>query len=265
MYYTNSDIRTYAEAERLFGTAKSPSKGKPLRSFARLLKDGDDYIITVKKSNICRIKRDNTLEFIAENSSVRTHTFTLVGNLHSIIPICISRVGTGRYRVEHRSVLQAITNGPKTRWEYMAKDAPEYFNGIKFDLTTGKCLNRREDMLKSVDVEKRKEWLGLLKVWNRGIKVRMKMGVFSGLIDRRNATDHTAKANIVKTIMSDQIYNSITEGNFDTELLYNIVLCSQPNTWYQQSITQDDVQRFIKNTLATNSIYYRQKFGVLPK
>lgn len=262
MYYTNSDIRTYAEAELLFSKAKSPSKGKPLRSFARILKDGDDYIISVRKTNICRIKRDNTLEFIAENNDIRVHTFTLVGNLHSIIPICISRVGTGRYRVEHRSVLQAMQGG--NRWRYMSKQAPEYFSGVTFDLTTGKCLNRREDMLKSADTEKRKEWLRLLKAWNRGVKVRMKLGVVSGLIDRKYKSTDRATVTLVSDLR-DQLYDAIIEGNYDTELLYRIVVCAQPSTWHQQIITQDDVGRFIKNTLSNNSIYYRQRFGVLPK
>ena len=259
MYYANSDIRTYAEAELLFSKAKSPNKGKPVRSFARLLKDGDDYIISVKKIDICKIKRDNTLEFIAESSGIRTNTFTLVGNLHSVIPISIVRVGTGRYRVEHRSALQSPTL--QSRWKYMATEAPEYFKGIKFDLTTGKCINRREDMLKSVNAEKRKEWLKLLKTWNRGIKVRMKMGVFSGLIERKNKSasyTHTG-------ILSRKIYDAIVEGSHDTELLYHIVQCTTPTSWHQKSIDQDDVQRFIKNILSSNSIYFRQEFGVLPK
>ena len=257
MYYSNSDIRTYADADRLFKTARTPSKGKPIRSFARILKNGDDYIVTVKGANICRITPDNTLEFIAEVNTVRCNTFTLVGNLHSAIPIAICRVGTGRYRVEHSSVLIDLSQG---RWTHMRNDAPEYFQGIKFDLTTGQCLNRRVDILKTVDVDKRKEWLRLLTRWNRGIKVRMKMGVFDGLIERRNKDKDS-----VKNVLTDRLYKAIIDGTHDTQLLYNIVLQASPTYWNQTTITPDDVQRYIKNLLSAHSIYFRQQFGVLPK
>ena len=257
MYYSNSDIRTYADADRLFKTARTPSKGKPIRSFARLLKDGNDYIVTVKGANICRISPDNTLEFIAEVNIVRCNTFTLVGNLHSAIPIAISRVGTGRYRVEHSSVLIDLSQG---RWAHMKNDAPEYFKGIKFDLTTGQCLNRRVDMLKSVDTDKRKEWLRLLKAWNRGIKVRMKMGVFTGLIERRNKNISHLMVN-----PSERLYEAILEGSHHTDLLYHIVIHASPSYWGQSDITPDDVQRYIKNLISTHSIHFRQQFGVLPK
>ena len=228
MYYSNSDIRTYADADRLFKTAKTPSKGKPIRSFARILKDGDDYIVTVNGTNICRISPDNTLEFVAEVNTVRRHTYTLVGNLHSAIPIAICRVGTGRYRVEHSGVLIDFSQGrlSQGRWTHMKNDAPEYFQGIKFDLTTGKCLNRRVDMLKSVDVDKRKEWLRLLTRWNRGIKVRVKMGVFSGLVERRRIEGGNAQGG--QTGLTEPLYKAIINGTHDTQLLYNIVLQASP-------------------------------------
>ena len=260
MYYSNSDIRTYADAEKLFKTARTPSKGKPIRTFARILKDGNDYIIAVKGTNICRITPDNTLEFIAEVNAVRNNTFTLVGNLHSAIPIAISRVATGRYRVEHSSTLIALSEG---RWPHMKNGAPEYFRGIKFDLTTGQCLNRREDMLKSVDTDKRKEWLRLLTRWNRGIKVRMKMGVFSGLVERRRIEGGNAQGG--QTGLTGPLYKAIIDGTHDTQLLYNIVLQASPTYWNQTTVTPDDVQRYIKNLQSAHSIYFRQQFGVLPK
>lgn len=256
MYYSKSDIRTYADAEKLFKTARTPSTGKPIRSFARILKDGNDYIIAVKGTNICRITPDNTLEFIAEVNTVRCNTFTLVGNLHSVIPIAIFRVATGRYRVEHSSMLIDLSQG---RWPHMKNDAPEYFQGIKFDLTTGQCLNRREDMLKSVDTNKRKEWLRLLTRWNRGIKVRMKMGVFTGLIERRRIEGGSSYS------LTEPLYNAIIDGTHDTQLLYNIVLQASPTYWNRTTITPDDVQRYIKNLQSAHSIYFRQQFGVLPK
>jgi len=256
MYYSNSDIRTYADAEKLFKTARTPSNGKPIRTFARILKDGNDYIIAVKGTNICRIIPDNTLEFIAEVNTVRCNTFTLVGNLHSVIPIAISRVGTGRYRVEHSSTFIAMS---QNRWVHMKNDAPEYFQGIKFDLTTGQCLNRREDMLKSVDTDKRKEWLRLLTRWNRGIKVRMKMGVFDGLIERRRIEGGSSLG------LTEQLYKAIINGTHDTQLLYNIVLQASPTYWNQTTVTPDDVQRYIKNLQSAHSIHFRQQFGVLPK
>jgi hypothetical protein len=256
MYYSKSDIRTYADAEKLFKTARTPSTGKPIRSFARILKDGNDYIIAVKGTNICRITPDNTLEFIAEVNTVRCNTFTLVGNLHSVIPIAIFRVATGRYRVEHSSMLIDLSQG---RWPHMKNDAPEYFQGIKFDLTTGQCLNRREDMLKSVDTNKRKEWLRLLTRWNRGIKVRMKMGVFTGLIERRRIEGGSSYS------LTEPLYYAIIDGTHDTQLLYNIVLQASPTYWNRTTITPDDVQRYIKNLQSAHSIYFRQQFGVLPK
>jgi len=256
MYYSNSDIRTYADAEKLFKTARTPSKGKPIRTFGRIFKNGDDYIIDVRGVNVCRITPDNTLEFIAEVNTVRNNTFTLVGNLHSIIPIALSRVATGRYRVEHSSTLIAMS---QNRWIHMRNDAPEYFCGIKFDLTTGQCLNRREDMLKSVDTDKRKEWLRLLTRWNRGIKVRMKMGVFDGLIERRRIEGGSSYS------LTEPLYYAIIDGTHDTQLLYNIVLQASPTYWNQKTVTPDDVQRYIKNLQSAHSIYFRQQFGVLPK
>ena len=145
----------------------------------------------------------------------------------------------------------------------MKNDAPEYFQGIKFDLSTGKCLNRRVDMLKSVDTDKRKEWLRLLTRWTRGIKVRMKMGVFDGLVERRRIEGGNAQGG--QTGLTEPLYNAIINGVHPTDLLYNIVLQASPTYWNQTTVTPDDVQRYIKNLQSAHSIYFRQQFGVLPK
>lgn len=48
MYYGKNKryFRTYADLERLFKTCRSPVKGKPLSSWCKIHKDGNDFYLS---------------------------------------------------------------------------------------------------------------------------------------------------------------------------------------------------------------------------
>jgi len=158
-------LRDYASAEVAFSKARSPAKGRPIRSWCRLFKRGDHYEVSAyswRRSNyvpLCTISPCNTLTFVADTSLILSLKQSLSTSLRRLMPIDVHRQRKGIYKfVWVYDARKYIYYGGATR-EVVAKYGAEYFPGLQFDMTTGECINRKPNALDTVDPAKRKEWL----------------------------------------------------------------------------------------------------------
>ena len=165
-----------------------------------------------------RITPDNIVEFVAPPQAVWQHSQSIVSSSYRWIPFMFERHKKGLYRVQHsvnhakqlatkvdefyRNKLEqakmlsdgaseAICNDFKSAcymssWtisSQMMREAPAYFQGLKFNIITGECLNRRPDDKFIEKADERKVWRQALAKFKRGIKARAKVRAFDPLIE----------------------------------------------------------------------------------
>jgi hypothetical protein len=109
---------------------------------------------------------------------VKHNAITLAVSLDNMVNVFWSRFATGRWKLWCYDPEDYSYNYNKML------DAPEYFEGIKFNLVTKECLNPQASDVGHVNVANRKVWWNAIRAWKRGVRVRAKMGMFSELVDK---------------------------------------------------------------------------------
>jgi len=263
-------IESYASAEYYNKKARSQEKGRPLLSWGRIkrLADGS-FEVSDKRFNsgtmvIGVITPDNKFTFKLNDEQAHCIQNTLSSSLSNALPFIWHRVGKKRWRVIHKYNMQG------SRYYEIMRQAPEYFNGITFDLSTGKCVNRKPDLITTVNKEARKRWRGKLGTFKRGIKVRAKMGVFDALYQElMKDFDSNAAYQNYNYIRSHegvlQLADVMESEVLPTEFLRILTGATRVSLgWYGRPNTFDGntVVKFVDTLLSTNSISLRKHFNV---
>ena len=273
----DATVTDYKSIKAYFERARTPDKGKPLRSWARIFKDGADYYVKNWGSELCRFKPNNTVVFTATTEEVWHSSNTLVSALHRAMPFAMVRIAKGRYRIAHNE--EVIKNAKEstrsecyTRSEWytwLKKEAPEYFQGITFNLKTGECLNRRPDDKLIPIPEKRKEWLRALREFKKGIKVRAKMNVFEGISDivaTGGNIGYYDRPDWSHGIYKELLFTSIRDAKYPQELLKGIAKTHRPDhSWQWTRPSPAEVITAANKICNTYSVELRRQFGVFEK
>jgi hypothetical protein len=140
----------------------------------------------------------------------------------------------------------------------MKKEAPEYFEGITFDLLTGDCVNRRPNLLSTVNPDARKVWRSKLTKFKRGIKVREKLGVFDTLLKEQKLRP-VFPVNFYTSEGVAQVAEIIKSETFSTESMkaFAYMACTLHGLRAPISVT-NTVDAYLRN----HSIALRKHFNV---
>lgn len=228
-------IDSYEDCVHLFKTVRNPILGKPVNGMdLRLYRDRDmSFRLTKGERTFAVIREDNTITFTLDSTTLRnTIASSLVYTMNRFLPMGLYRVGPGRYRI-----------GRPEGWKNI-KLLPEYTQGIKFNLTTGKCLNPQPDRSKRVNKAARSVWMKSLREYRKGLYARLKLGVTGD----RESTDRWFDA--------EQLCQWIKAGEYPDTLLNNIAYyCGRSGDY------KDMVAHF-ENTINNNRDDLRKMFGV---
>lgn len=186
-------ITSYETAASHFSSVRYKLKGKPLCSMGRLYKryepcsdvmlkrmgiEREYFDIHIHGQHLCSLTSDNVLTFVMPKNLVKHNAITLAVSLDNMVNVFWSRFATGRWKLWCYDPEDYSYNYNKML------DAPEYFEGIKFNLVTKECLNPQASDVGHVNVANRKVWWNAIRAWKRGVRVRAKMGMFSELVDK---------------------------------------------------------------------------------
>jgi len=273
------------------------SFGRPVRKWCRTYLVGTDIEIRMTppywrhsepdKVPLCRIHPDNTITFIASVEEVLRNSQSLSFSLHRLIRFSLTRWKKGVYRIGGTEVAARITNEAEVRgagystrqphrirgyragWQWLANEAPQYFQGIRFDMNTGECLNAIPDTVREVIPEMRTEWLRCLRRYKRGLKARAKIGALSGYAE----STMTARAGRYMSMRFSVGYQI-----WDVEFLHDLLECmksetypehiltafvkSAPSKWKATEITPVDIMDAVDKTFNTHSKALREQYGV---
>jgi hypothetical protein len=256
-------ISSYEAAALHMAKARSKHLGRPMKSQGwRLFQDGDEYVVEARRVQIGRFLPDNTFLFTTDGDRVYRVAAAISGTINRNLPFHWRRVGMKKYRVNHRNnVVYAGNSGYVAEFEHDAP-APQVYDGLAFNLFTGKCLNYRPDTKPEIDPDRRKEWLAASGVWKRKLKVMARLGVFDKLIadERAKPTPWQNQPRWHTDEWVDILYKAIKDNDHNTGLLRAFV-AGAVTPWGQPKSSMD-MYEAVDRTVKAKSVELRQRFGV---
>jgi hypothetical protein len=265
-FYQAALIKTYEDATKWFATARNPIIGKPLKKWARVYKVGDTFEFRFGNTTFAQLTPDNILTFPLTVMEMKVMSITFSQASHRALPILFQRIATGRYAIEHTLASDERFNGGSV-WLNLKREAPEYFQGIKFDMNTGKCLNQRPRITDAVNDAARKEWLSKLRKFKRGMKLRAKIGAIQTICQQvaieRDATGNTwSQPDWSNEVWLNMLYTSIRDEQYTTDLIRGFVMSSRVSYWRRENPTPVSTLEAVDSVCNLLSVELRRKFGV---
>lgn len=268
-----TDKLSYKEVAEWYTKARNPDAGRPVQSWARMFKVGDNYELRLGKTVVGVFSPDNKFTFKMTSQEARNASITLSQALGRAIPFLWYRKATGRYVIkptpQYAEFQAKNPNNQTYGWQYFnEQEGYELFDGLSFDLTTYEPINAKPSLKDTeVDSDKRKEWLRSLKSFKQAVKVRARMGVLESLIqqvdrERQGVSRYDwEQPDWNAEVWQDTLYNALKNGDCSTELLKGFIK-SVSRGYYQQSITVKEVIGEVDKVFTTYSLDLRRKFGV---
>lgn len=251
---------------------------------------------------LCRIGTDNVLEFVADPSDVWRNSQSLVSSMHNWIPFLMHRHKKGLYRTMHAHKYNELWKTQRTndlesslvrlaednlsedvildypdRAKYMPyryydtilRKAPAYFKGIKFDMTTGDCLNQKLEPEWIEKPEERKQWRRCLSKFKRRIKAMERVGALDHLKNEVKSNCQGKyywewkQPNWQSAEWLDLLYNSMLKSEYPKELMKGIVESRPSGSQYGTSLDEHiDTVANMEKIFKDLSVDLRRKFNV---
>lgn len=145
------------------------------------------------------------------------------------------------------------------RWWERRAAGHEHYRGMQWDISTGVCLNPRPSILKTVNRDKRKDWVASLKRFRRALHTRVKLGVVQSMIDTGKILDMPS---VGLPELTNNILEAIKSGEVHTDLIGQIIRYTYFKGW-QKSVDNDRFKLTVESIINGNSVRFRQEFGVL--
>jgi hypothetical protein len=266
-----TDKLSYEQVAEWYTKARNPEAGRPVQSWARMFKVGDNYELRFGTSVVGVFTPDNKFTFKMTAQEARRNSITLSQALQRAIPFIWVRKSTGRYVVKPTPQYEdykKAKNEPYA-WQYFQKvEGYELFDGLQFDLNTYEPVNAKPSLKDAeVDQENKLLWLRQLRKFKSAIKVRARMGVLESLIqqvdkERVGVSRYDwEQPDWNSDAWQDMLYTSLRDSECPTDLLKGIIK-SVSRGYYQTTITVKEVVAEADRLCNTYSLDLRRKFGV---
>lgn len=258
------DFCSYEEVSEWFKRARDATKGRPVLSWGRVYMEGDDFVFHAFRTEFGRLSSDNVFTFTASIPRIKTISHTLTSSLHNMLCINFTRQSLNKYRVVHRKNTIFRNRLP-------AEDWPEYFEGIKFNILTGECVNYRPDLKDLVKQDADKVWKSKLRTFRRGIKLRMKLGIIESIFNKTKSTIQWQKRSFYAPVWSSdewlhKLYLAIHDEVITKELLEGFVRTAYCNRYYLGTsgmlYNPDWIAKVIEKILNESKTELRIRFNV---
>lgn len=181
--------------------ARSKNAGRPLGSYRLYHAGNGTFMLKMDHVTIGKFFPDNTFMFTMTLSTMRRVANRLAYHFHYTFGIGFKRRGVGDYDV--------IPIGSGT-----VRESHRYFDGMVINLTTGWLENPQPE----VEASRQREWRGAVRRFNRGIRLRAKLGVFDALV-AMNDTRTSYGANWLDDSLLEELALAIKTQTYPNELL----------------------------------------------
>lgn len=273
-----ADFKTYEHIVKWIGKGKRRTEGRKKRAFMFRMVEGSDVIIMSHATrkwekhpdgsygpvgwdlrDFAEIRPNDVLTFTRDAMEMRKIAVSMSSTFWKVLGLCWNREGMGRYSLFKYDE----DNGKALYWQARHRSTKkyEYFKNMMWDFNAGVCFNPRPPILKTVDRDKRKTWVGDLKKFRRLFLTKVKLGIVQTIIDEKHDDGKRAYDG---QELPDEILEAIKAGDVHTDLLARLVSYTRRQS-YKREATNETVKRMLTSIINNNSIRYRQEYGVLRK
>lgn len=203
-WWNNAKIKSYSDAVAVWATCRNHERGKPLTPKIRMYKK-DNGVFELRHYDDFLFATIYPANFVELQNSDHTPI-----NIYKVIPVFLNRIGQDRYRVAHVSTLPTTDNGTLFSWAYLRKEAPEFFDGIAFDLATGECLNRKPDLKDRVNPDISLQWKRAVREYDKGWRLRVRLGIMPAPAIPFHFVDVDKAFNALVTAIKEQDFSGDT-------------------------------------------------------
>ena len=289
-YFSKPLLEDYADCERMFSTCRTPARGKPIRTWCRLYKEDDVYVLKYMmwgwsdggNQNVMPIAEfhpDGRIVLPSDSTNWQGMHGSLSMALHNAIPIVTERMGKGRYRIAHTKYLDKIANEKPDKeyfysvwWQSFKEIGTEYFAGMTFS-KEGICTNVQHAVTGEIDTEKRRVWLRMLRRFKRGLKARAKVGALQQhakrIYDKHAEMERKGQHRWqwqMPNWKSEKYYGMLKEAmqtnEYTPEFLEAFVESATPNTYGKTLATDAHILQYVDTLMNDLSYDLRKDFGV---
>lgn len=209
-------------------------------------------LIRCRDVPICQLSGQDILTFVASPFEIALHNRVLSSTLHLVLPIAVLRVDELKYRID---------TAPRDL-HALKTSSPEYYQGISFDLSSGKCLNRKPDTGSPVNVAKRKEFYGFMKDFFTVMAALARIGLIDDVLKRGVG----ALSPVWKSEENiDRLVFAVKTGQIDQGLLLDFARTARSRYWMlrlNHVLQAKDVIQTVRNICRANRLLLKQRFGV---
>lgn len=266
-----TDKLSYQEVAEWYSKARNPEKGRPVQSWARMQKVGDNYELRYGHHVVGVFLPDNKFTFRLTSQQAKQLSITLSQALQRAIPFMWVRKSTGRYVIKPTPQYEKYKESSPDQyaWHYFSQqEGYELFDGLQFDLNTYEPVNAKPSLKDTEVVQENKlEWLRQLRKFKQAVKIRARMGVLESLIqqvdkERTGISRHDwDMPNWDTDAWQNILYTSIKDSECSTDLLKGIIK-SVSRGYYKSQVSVKEVVAEVDRLCTTYSLDLRRKFGV---
>lgn len=246
-------IENFTHAAQLISRCRNPANGKPINSWCRIYRTvhGISFRLESIKAELGYLTPDNIFTFTLSSSQAYAASHIVSTGLHKVTPFAWNREGMKRYSVKH----------------IHSKYESDTFDGLKFNYVTGEAINPQTIDTSNVNPEARRQWLRSVKEYKRGIKLRIRMGVFDSIIPeviRERSSQNRyewSQPDWFSDHWLDRLANAIKYQDFSLDLLKGITQTAEVSYW-NRSITSEEVTVTLDKLIKNLSVQLRVRFGV---
>lgn len=249
-------LKSYVDCMAKWKTVRSKEKGKPIGSSFRIFENANgSFELKHWGYDVATIYPDNTIElkFTGRPPAV----------LHETVPIYEANVAKGHYRIDHAANVERGKYGYPDHI-HMTKVAPEYFPGIKFNMITGECLNRRLDRSERLDHFMNKNWKRDLGKFRKNLMARAKLGAFDAIVAEYGAN---RMSYYKQTMALDEFLKAFAEAmkgdDYPADFIKEFVRISLYRNRYKNDVSiAQRVEYTLTSLVESNRIVLKQLYGV---
>jgi len=276
-------------AEHLSG-ARSPLNGRPLPGRWRLFKRGNNFEISLPVWTRARVwgpagrpvkyipdylpvfqvSPKGIATFVLTEDDLLRYSNIIVVILDRIIGVTALRFSKGHYRL---GVAERVVTSWGGYCKQLSKEnSHPYFKGMKFDISTGACLNPKKELVYKEVPERRKVWRHDLRRYKRGLLTRLKVGAldqhikecFEALIeDNKLPWSERGKisTNWANPHELEYLVQCMKKNKYPEQILRAVILSCSIG-WGIKAISPEKVETAVHNLFKTHSVQLREYYKV---
>jgi len=273
--YSAATFTSYADFAADYKRCRNAKKGRPIKVWCRLYKEGSDYMVKIYRWRqpdipLFRVSPDNTVTFCMPADNVLERAHSIVSGLYKVIPFSLERKRRGIYALGGTHQISGLGDY-RDYWRWLRTEAPEYFTNIRFNLLTGECLNAQPNLMDCIIPEVRKQWLRHVKQYKKGLKVRAKIGALQGhmtkvldeVSDKTNhwGFKHEQNSKLDKHDTLQYIVECMRSEEYPPDLLY-LLVATTPIPYRGSELTDKMVLGNVDRVFDAYSLQLRTIYGV---